>query len=216
MKIGYTDCWSAVFKMAKPAILTNLPENFVRQYYIMCQRWNTQQQWLLQYGLRQTPYQLKTRTSKQPGSTQIRTISLDEAYQAQYATETRTAALSGYFAGLAIIISCLGLFGLAAFIAQKRRKEIGIRKVIGASSLSITTMLSKEFMKLIAIAILIAVPVSWWLLNSWLQSYSYRINISPMVFITTGILMSIITMLAISAQTIKAALSNPVKNLRTE
>ena len=108
------------------------------------------------------------------------------------------------------------MFGLAAFTAQKRRKEIGIRKVIGASSASITTMLSKDFLKLIAVALLIAFPLSWWMMNNWLQGYTYRINLSPGVFIITGGLVLIITIIAISFQAIKAATANPVKNLRIE
>ncbi|HVX26539.1 MAG TPA: FtsX-like permease family protein, partial [Parafilimonas sp.] len=141
---------------------------------------------------------------------------LDEAYQQQYESETRVSVLSKYFAGLAIIISCLGLFGLAAFTAQKRRKEIGIRKVVGASVSSITTMLSKDFLKLIFFSLLIAFPVSWWLMNNWLQSFAYRINITPWIFIVTGFLVIIITLLTISFQSIKAAIANPVKSLRTE
>ena len=141
---------------------------------------------------------------------------LDEAYQKQYETETRTATLSGYFAGLAIIISCLGLFGLAAFTAQKRQKEIGIRKVIGASSASITAMLSKDFLKLVGIALLIAFPVSWWMMNNWLQGYVYRISITSTIFLMAGTLVLIITLIAIGFQTIKAAIANPVKSLRTE
>ena len=141
---------------------------------------------------------------------------MDEAYQKQYETETRTATLSGYFAGLAIIISCLGLFGLAAFTAQKRQKEIGIRKVIGASSASITAMLSKDFLKLVGIALLIAFPVSWWMMNNWLQGYVYRISITSMIFLIAGTLVLIITLIAIGFQTIRAAIANPVKSLHTE
>jgi predicted permease len=141
---------------------------------------------------------------------------LDEAYQKQYNTETRISVLSKYFAGLAIVISCLGLFGLAAFSAQKRRKEIGIRKVIGASVTNITTMLSIDFIKLIAISLLIAFPVSWWLMNNWLQSFAYRIIITPFVFFITGIAVLLITLATISFQSIKAAIANPVKSLRTE
>ncbi len=129
---------------------------------------------------------------------------LDEAYQQQYESEARVSALSKYFAGLAIIISCLGLFGLAAFTAQKRRKEIGIRKVVGASVSNITTMLSKDFLKLIGISLLIAFPVSWWMMNSWLQSFAYRINISPWIFIDAGLSVIIITLITISFQSIKA------------
>ncbi|WP_153799520.1 ABC transporter permease [Foetidibacter luteolus] len=141
---------------------------------------------------------------------------LNEAYQKQYATETRTASLSGYFAGLAIIISCLGLFGLAAFTAQKRQKEIGIRKVIGASIAGIIAMLSKDFLKLVGIALLIAFPISWWMMSSWLQSYTYRISLSPMLFLMVAMLVLAITFLVIGFQTIKAAIASPVKSLRTE
>jgi predicted permease len=141
---------------------------------------------------------------------------LDEAYQRQHETETRTATLSGYFAALAIIISCLGLFGMAAFTAQKRQKEIGIRKVIGASPTSITAMLSKDFLKLVGIALLIAFPVSWWMMHNWLQAYVYRISITPTIFLMTGTLVLVITLIAIGFQTIKAAIANPVKSLRTE
>lgn len=141
---------------------------------------------------------------------------LDEAYQQQYQSETRVSALSKYFAGLAIIISCLGLFGLAAFTAQKRRKEIGIRKVIGASTSGIISMLSAEYLKLVLIALLIAFPVSWWLMNGWLQGFAYRINISPFVFVVVAAAVMVLTLFTISFQSIKAAVANPVKSLRTE
>jgi ABC-type antimicrobial peptide transport system permease subunit len=140
----------------------------------------------------------------------------DEAYQKQYNTESRTATLSRYFAGLAIIISCLGLFGLAAFSAQNRRKEIGIRKVVGASVVHISAMLSVVFLKLITWSLIIAFPLSWWLMNNWLQSFAYRISITPFVFLFTGFLVVLITLITISFQSIKAALANPVKSLRTE
>jgi predicted permease len=141
---------------------------------------------------------------------------LDEAYQKQYDLETRVSALSRYFAGLAIVISCLGLFGLAAFTAQKRRKEIGVRKVIGASVVNITTMLSKDFLRLIFISLAIAFPVSWWLMRNWLQSFAYRIHLTPYIFIIAGIAVILITLVTVSFQSIKAAMANPVKSLRTE
>jgi putative ABC transport system permease protein len=141
---------------------------------------------------------------------------LNEAYQQQYESETRVSALSKYFAGLAIIISCLGLFGLAAFTAQKRRKEIGVRKVIGASVAGITVMLSKDFLKLVGISLLIAFPLAWWLMNNWLQSFAYRISITPSIFLITAIIVVFITICTISYQSIKAAIANPVKSLRTE
>jgi ABC-type antimicrobial peptide transport system permease subunit len=124
--------------------------------------------------------------------------------------------LSKYFAGIAILISCLGLFGLAAFTAQKRQKEIGIRKVIGASVANVVAMLSKDFLILVSISLFIAVPLSWWLMNHWLQSFAYRINISPLVFLLTALSVVLITLFTISFQSIKAAMANPVKSLRAE
>jgi putative ABC transport system permease protein len=141
---------------------------------------------------------------------------LDEAYQKQYITETRVGILSKYFAALAILISCLGLFGLSAFTAQKRQKEIGIRKVVGASVNDITVMLSKDFLKLTIIAVLIAFPLAWWAMNHWLQSFAYRINIGVGVFLIAGSSVTLITILTVSFQSIKAAIANPVKSLRTE
>ncbi|MFT3705605.1 MAG: ABC transporter permease [Agriterribacter sp.] len=141
---------------------------------------------------------------------------LDEAYQQQYLSETRVSALSKYFAALAIIISCLGLFGLAAFTAQKRQKEIGIRKVIGASTSGIVTMLSGEYLKLVGISLLVAFPVSWWVMSNWLNGFAYRIHISPFVFIIVAAAVIVLTLFTISFQSIKAAITNPVKALRTE
>jgi putative ABC transport system permease protein len=141
---------------------------------------------------------------------------LDQAYQKQYETEVRVSLLSEYFSGLAILISCLGLFGLVAFTAQKRQKEIGIRKVIGASINTIAIMLTQDFLKLVAIAVLIAFPLSWYFMNQWLNSFAYRITIGPIVFLIACGAVIIITILTVSFQAIKAALANPVKSLRSE
>ncbi len=141
---------------------------------------------------------------------------LDEAYQKQYLTESRVSILSRYFAGLAILISCLGLFGLATFTAQKRQKEIGIRKVVGASVNNIVFMLSKDFLKLVLLAIVIAFPLAWWLMAVWLRGFAYRVSIGTEVFLITGASVIAITLLTISVQAIKAALSNPVKSLKSE
>ena len=124
--------------------------------------------------------------------------------------------MSKYFAGLAIVISCLGLFGLAAFTAQKLRKEISVRKVVGASVVDITAMLSKDFLQLIFISLVIALPVSWWVMSNWLQNFAYRINITPYVFVIAGISVVLVTLFTISFQSIKAAMSNPVNSLRSE
>jgi putative ABC transport system permease protein len=141
---------------------------------------------------------------------------LDDDYNQLYASEQRVAELSKYFAGIAILISCLGLFGLAAFTAQRRQKEIGIRKVVGASISNIAAMLSADFLRLVVVSLLIAIPFSWWAANQWLQSFAYRIRLNAEVFIITAIAIITITLVTISFQTIKAALANPVKSLRTE
>jgi len=141
---------------------------------------------------------------------------LDEEYRHLYASDIRVGVLARYFAGLAILISCLGLFGLAAFTAQKRKKEIGIRKVIGASVVQVTYLLSREFLVLVGIAIAIAVPVAWLAMRQWLNGFAYRVNIGYDVFVLTALAAVGITIITISFQSIKAALANPVESLRTE
>ena len=141
---------------------------------------------------------------------------LDEDYQAMYSSEEKVAALSKYFATIAIIISCLGLFGLTAFTAQKRQKEIGIRKVVGASVNNITIMLSKDFLKLVLVAVLVAFPLAWWAMEDWLKNFAYRVNISAAVFLIAAASIIFITLLTVSFQAIKAAIANPIKSLRTE
>jgi putative ABC transport system permease protein len=141
---------------------------------------------------------------------------LDEEYQTLYTSENRVAVLSKYFAGLAILISCLGLFGLAAFTAQRRQKEIGIRKVVGASVGGVVFMLSKDFLKLVFVAVIVAFPLVWWMMNGWLSSFAYRIQIGTDVFMIAGGSVIIITLLTISYKSIKAAVANPVTCLRSE
>jgi hypothetical protein len=141
---------------------------------------------------------------------------LDEAYQNQYLTETRVGVLSRVFAGLAILISCLGLFGLTAFTAQKRQKEIGIRKVLGASTSSISYLLSREFVKLVLISLVIAFPLAGWAMNQWLAGFAYRIDIGYSVFLIAALATLLITIITVSFQSIRASLVNPVKSLRSE
>ena len=141
---------------------------------------------------------------------------LDEVYEKQYSSELRVGILSKYFAGLAILISCLGLFGLTAFTAQKRQKEIGIRKVIGASVPDLLLLLSKDLFKQVLIAILIAVPISWWVMNQWLNSFACRIPMGVTVFFIAGSSIIAITLITISFQSVKAAFKNPVTSLRSE
>jgi putative ABC transport system permease protein len=141
---------------------------------------------------------------------------LDETFDSIYKSESRQATLFDYFSGIAIFISCLGLLGLATFTAQVRVREIGVRKVLGASVVNIASILSMDFLKLVVIAIMIATPVAWYLMNKWLQDFAYRINIQWWVFIIAGALANLIALMTISFQAIKAAVSNPVKSLRTE
>jgi len=141
---------------------------------------------------------------------------LDKDFQKNYDAENRLSAIVSDFTVIAILISCLGLFGLATFSAEQRIKEIGVRKVLGASVTSIVTLLSKDFLKLVAIAILIASPIAWFVMNKWLQSFAYRTNISWTVFAVTTITALLIALLTISFQAIRAAIANPVKSLRTE
>lgn len=141
---------------------------------------------------------------------------LDKNFAQQYAAEQKQEQLSLIFTILAIFIACIGLFGLAAFTAQQKTKEIGIRKVLGASVVSVIAMLSKTYLKLVFIAILIALPISWLMMNSWLQDFAYRVNISLWMFISAGSVAILIALVAVSFQAIKAAVANPVKSLRTE
>jgi ABC-type antimicrobial peptide transport system permease subunit len=141
---------------------------------------------------------------------------VDEADTKKLEDERRTGIQSALFGGLAVLISCLGLFALAAYTAESRIKEIGIRKVLGASVTGITVLLSKEFIKLVVISFVIASPVAWWLMNNWLQNYNYRVNIGWLVFAITGGLSLLIAVVTVSYQAIKAAVSNPVVSLRAE
>lgn len=141
---------------------------------------------------------------------------LDETFATMYADVQRTGRIFTSFAVLAIIIACLGLFALSAFMAEQRTKEIGIRKVLGASVNNITTMLSKDFLKLIVIAMVIASPIAWWAMIKWLQDFAYRIPVGWGFFAVAGVIALFIALFTVSFQAIKAAIANPVKSLRTE
>ena len=141
---------------------------------------------------------------------------LDEQFASLYSAEDRTGKIFTSFSVIAVIIACLGLFGLAAFMIRQRVKEIGIRKVLGASSTSITAMLSVEFLKLIIIAALISFPITWYAMDKWLQDFAYRIDIQWWVFLLAGLIAFLVAGVTISFQAIKAALANPVKSLRSE
>jgi ABC-type antimicrobial peptide transport system permease subunit len=140
----------------------------------------------------------------------------DKDFDSMFSSETLIGKLAGVFALLAIFISCLGLFGLAAYTAERRTKEIGIRKVLGASVTRLTGLLAKEFLQLVALSCLIAFPVAWWFMHDWLQDYAYRTTMQWWVFVSAGIAALFIALITVSFQAIKAAIANPVKSLRTE
>jgi putative ABC transport system permease protein len=143
-------------------------------------------------------------------------VFVGDEFNKQFKTEMLIGKLSRVFALLAIIISCLGLFGLAAYTAERRTKEIGIRKVLGATVTGITGLLSKDFLRLVFISAVVAFPLSWWFMHKWLQNYEYRITISWWVFVMAGLLALIIALITISFQSIRAAIANPVRSLRSE
>jgi putative ABC transport system permease protein len=141
---------------------------------------------------------------------------LDENFDKLYESEQKQGTLFTTFACIAILIACLGLLGLSAFTISQRIKEIGVRKVLGADTGGIVALLSKDFLKLVAIAALISFPVAWYAMNNWLKDFAYRINIQWWVFVIAAIAALFVALVTVSSQAIKAALSNPVKSLRTE
>ena len=140
----------------------------------------------------------------------------DEAYAVLYQSEERIAKLSRYFAVIAIIISCLGLFGLAAFTAERRIKEIGVRKVLGASTFSVIHLISSDFTKMALMAIVIALPISYFVALQWVESFAYRVELTWWYFVLAGIIALLIAWITVSLQTVKAASINPVKCLKSE
>jgi ABC-type antimicrobial peptide transport system permease subunit len=141
---------------------------------------------------------------------------MDEDFQRQYIKIEKLQSLFGIAAALSIIIACMGLFGLAIYTAQKRVKEIAIRKVLGASVTSILTLLSGDFLKLVLCAVIIASPLAWWGMDKWLQDFAYRINIEWWMFAIAGLLALLISLFTVGFQSMLAALANPTKSLRSE
>ena len=141
---------------------------------------------------------------------------LDEMYDRQYKSDRLYGKVFGIFASLAILIACFGLLGLSAYNILQRTKEIGIRKVMGASVRHVLFLLSKDFLLLVIVSFVLAIPITWWIMYNWLQDFAYRIDIKWWVFGIAGLVALLIAIVTISLQAIKAALSNPVKSLRTE
>ncbi|MEM8902037.1 MAG: FtsX-like permease family protein, partial [Bacteroidota bacterium] len=157
----------------------------------------------------------QTWDSFSPGQS-IRYAFLDDSFEMMFADVKKIGQLFKGFTLLAIVIACLGLLALSAFIAEQRSKEIGIRKVLGASVSNIVSMLSRDFLKLVLISTVIAVPMAWWSMNQWLADFAYRIQIDWSVFFWTGVAALVLAFLTISFQSVKAALANPVDSLRNE
>jgi putative ABC transport system permease protein len=141
---------------------------------------------------------------------------LDEKFDNFYKNEARWSAIAGWAGGISIFLACLGLFGLAALAAVNRTKEIGIRKIMGATVTQVVSLLSKDFIKLIAIALVIASPLAWYFMQGWLQAYEWRIQITWWVFALAGLFTVLVAVTTVSLQAIKAAQANPVKSLRSE
>jgi putative ABC transport system permease protein len=141
---------------------------------------------------------------------------LDQSYQRLYESERRFGRILGFFTLLAILIACLGLFGLASYMTFLRTKEIGVRKVLGASVSGIVVLLSRDFLRLVVIGLLIASPVAWYFMKEWLREFPYRIDVEWWIFVIAGVVAVMVAFLTVSFQSIKAALSNPVKSLRSE
>ena len=141
---------------------------------------------------------------------------MDETIQNFYTRERSTAKLLNWATGLSVLISCLGLLGLVIYTTERRKKEIGIRKVLGATLVQLNLLLCKDFMKLVGLAFLIAAPIAWWGLNNWLQDFAYKTNLSWWIFALSGAAMLFIALLIMSVRTIKTAMSNPVESLKTE
>jgi ABC-type antimicrobial peptide transport system permease subunit len=141
---------------------------------------------------------------------------VDQEFGKKFLTEELISRLTNIFAGLAIFICCIGLAGLASFTIEKRIREIGIRKVLGASVGQVITLISREFIRLVLLAFVIAVPLTWWAMSSWLEKYTFRVEINAWIFLTVGIMILMLTLLVVWLNTLRAATRNPVQTLRSE
>jgi ABC-type antimicrobial peptide transport system permease subunit len=195
-----------MYGKSDPFVFQSYPENFGYMYVRLKPQANTEK------AVSKIESIVKSNNPGYP----FNYIFMDDEFDRLFRSEMLIGKLSRIFALLAIVITCLGLFGLAAYTAERRTKEIGVRKVLGASVTGIAGLLSKEFLKLVIISSLISFPLAWWLMHNWLQNYAYRTQISWWVFIMAAVLALLIALFTISFQSIKAALANPVKSLRTE
>jgi len=196
-----------MYAKADPLVFTCYPEDYFGYLYIKLKP---------QTDIEKAKARIETIMKNDNPGYPFDYIFVDDEFNKQFKSEMLIGRLSRVFALLAIIISCLGLFGLAAYTAERRTKEIGIRKVLGASVAGITGLLSIDFLKLVLLSAIVAFPLSWWFMHKWLQNYAYRISINWWVFVLAGLLALLIALVTISFQSIRAAIANPVKSLRTE
>jgi putative ABC transport system permease protein len=141
---------------------------------------------------------------------------LDDEFQQLYDSEKRTATVFNLFSGIAIVLACMGLFGLSAYSARQRMKEIGIRKVLGATVWQITVLLSRSFLLLVLVASLVALPIAWWMMDKWLQDFAYRTDLQIWMFAGSTLMLGVLTLLTVGIQATKAAVGNPVRALRMD
>jgi ABC-type antimicrobial peptide transport system permease subunit len=167
-------------------------------------------------GAHQALERIKTVFNKHSPASPFSHEFVDVEYARKFSDEERIGTLASFFAFLAVFISCLGISGLASFVAEQRTKEIGVRKVMGASVVNLWGMLSKDFLRLVVVSLLLAMPLAWYLMSNWLEKYQYRSTIAWWVFVAAGVGALVITLLTVSYQSIKAALANPVNSLRSE
>lgn len=199
--------WKSPYADIEPMIVQGPVADWFNFIHV---RFNTQKN--LADNMKQLELLLKKYNPKTP--VDIRFV--DEAYNSKFVQQQRTGTLTAIFSGLAIFIACLGLLGLVSFATVQRQKEIGIRKVLGASVSGIVTMLSKDFLKLVILALVIASPIAWWIMSEWLTNFTYRIDIHWWTFVCVGLIATLIALLTVSSLAIRAAKANPVNSLRDE
>ncbi len=203
----------------KPAVMAMRPDSFFRRSSDVSYSFPPQPRVSVRFregNLQDHIASLKSAWKSVAGDQDFEYSFLDDSLNAAYQQEQRLSKMVNYASLLSILIACMGLFGLATLVVVRRTKEIGIRKVLGADVSKIVVLLSKDFIVLVIVASLIAFPVAWWALQKWLQDFAYRISIPWLAFLGAALLALIVALLTVSIQAIKAALTNPVKSLRTE
>jgi ABC-type antimicrobial peptide transport system permease subunit len=217
-KITLDDAYFNIVGVIKDFNFQELDQNIAPMSLFALPNWNLRHVYVkvTPQNLEQAYEEVKLAWETIEHNTEFQGSFLNENINRTLRNERTMTTMIGSGSILAIILSCIGLFAMSLLIVAQRRKEIGVRKIVGASVTTITILLTKDFLKLVVIAFLIATPIAWWTMSEWLQNYVYRINLNTWVFLTAGGIAVLIAMLTIAVKTIKAATSNPVKSLRTE